>query len=245
MNNTFAEKILFLDIETVPSNGDFNELPKRLQELWETKVEKTRARMPDRYTEDQSIADIYMSDAAIFAEFGKVVCISVGYIYEVEGEAHFKLKSFYNDDEAVLLNNFASLLNHWDKPDRTLCGHNIKEFDIPYIARRMLINGIQLPQILNIAGKKPWEVQFLDTLELWKFGDFKNFTSLNLLTAVFDIPTPKDDIDGSMVGKVYYETGDLKRIATYCEKDVLATAQVFLKIKGKDIIQEECIEFSD
>jgi DNA polymerase elongation subunit (family B) len=166
-----------------------------------------------------------MKDAAIFAEFGKVVCISAGYIYNKKGKEHLKLKSFYNDDESILLNDFSSLLASWNKLDRTLCGHNIKEFDIPYIARRMLINGIPLPDMLNIAGKKPWEVQFLDTLELWKFGDYKNFTSLNLLTAVFDIPTPKDDIDGSMVGSVYYETGDLKRIASFCEKDVIATTQ--------------------
>lgn len=245
MASPFIENILFLDIETVPSVGNYNELPERLQEMWQSKVEKTRARMPDRYLESDTIADIYMKDAAIFAEFGKVVCISVGYIYNKEEEQHFKLKSFYNDDETILLSEFAELLKHWDKPERTLCGHNIKEFDIPYTARRMLINGIQLPKILNISGKKPWEVQFIDTLELWKFGDFKNFTSLNLLTAVFDIPTPKDDIDGSMVGSVYYETGDLKRIATYCEKDVIATAQVFLKIKGQKLIEEEYIESSE
>ena len=242
MTNSFIEKILFLDIETVPAVGNFNELSPRLQEMWAIKVEKTRARMPDRYNEEQTVEDIYLTDAAIFAEFGKVVCISVGYIYDLLGEKHLKVKSLYNDDEKVILNNFKKLINTWDKPDRTLCGHNIKEFDIPYVARRMLINGISLPKMLNIAGKKPWEVQFLDTLELWKFGDFKNYTSLNLLTAVFDIPTPKDDIDGSMVGKVYYETGDLKRIATYCEKDVVATTQVFLKIKGLQIIEQEAIE---
>jgi len=236
------ENILFLDIETVPAVQDFNELPDRLQALWTEKVAKTKARMPDRYASDESIGDIYMKDAAIFAEFGKVVCISVGFIYYKDEEQHFKLKSFYDDDEATLLEAFAQLLNQWDRANRNLCGHNIKEFDIPYIARRMLINGIALPQILKIAGKKPWEVQFIDTLELWKFGDFKNYTSLNLLTAVFDIPTPKDDIDGSMVGQVYYESGDLKRIATYCEKDVLATAQVFLKIQGKDLIQEKFVE---
>lgn len=245
MTNSFIEKILFLDIETVPAVGHFSELSPRLQEMWAMKVEKTRLRMPDRYTEHQTIEDIYLNDAAIFAEFGKVVCISVGYIYDKFDEKHLKVKSFYNDDEVILLNEFKELVNNWDRLDRTLCGHNIKEFDIPYIARRMLINGISLPNMINIAGKKPWEVQFLDTLELWKFGDFKNYTSLNLLTAVFDIPTPKDDIDGSMVGRVYYETGDLKRIATYCEKDVVATTQVFLKIKGLPIIEQGAIETSE
>ncbi len=245
MASPYAEKILFFDIETVPAVGDFCDLPDRLQELWTTKVEKLQERIPDRYAPEDSIDDIYMKDAAIFAEFGKVVCISVGYIYDFMGENHLKLKSFYNDDESILLQEFAQLLSTWDKPDRTLCGHNIKEFDVPYVARRMLIKGIQLPKILNIAGRKPWEVQFIDTLELWKFGDFKNYTSLNLLTAVFDIPTPKDDIDGSMVGKVYYETGDLKRIATYCEKDVVATTQVFLKIKGQKTIEEVHIERSE
>jgi len=245
MNSSSIENILFLDIETVPAVGNYNELPERLRDLWQVKVEKTKARMPDRYEEEDSIGDIYMKDAAIFSEFGKVVCISAGYIYDKAGEKCLKLKSFYNDDEAILLTEFKDLLTTWDKPNRTLCGHNIKEFDIPYIARRMLINGIALPNILNIAGKKPWEVQFLDTMELWKFGDFKNFTSLNLLTAVFNIPTPKDDIDGSMVGSVYYETGDLKRIATYCEKDVIATTQVFLKIKGLELIADELIETTE
>ena len=240
--SSYLEKILFLDIETVPMVGNFDELPERLQYLWTDKVEKTKARMPDRYGDEDTVADIYRRDAGIFAEFGKVVCISVGYIYDLMGIPHFKVKSFYNDDEKVVLEDFANLLNKWDKPDRTLCGHNIKEFDIPFMARRMLINGVQLPKILNIAGKKPWEVQFLDTLELWKFGDFKNYTSLNLLTAVFDIPTPKDDIDGSMVGEVYYTTGNLKRIATYCEKDVIATVQVFLRIKGMPLINDECID---
>lgn len=245
MASPYSEKVLFFDIETVPLVGNFNELPERLQQLWKIKVEKVQERMPDRYAPDESIEDIYMKDAAIFAEFGKVICISVGYIYDFMGENRLKIKSIFSDDEVTLLNEFSQLLNNWDKPDRTLCGHNIKEFDVPFVARRMLINGIQLPKILNIAGKKPWEVQFLDTLELWKFGDFKNYTSLNLLTAVFDIPTPKDDIDGSMVGQVYYETGNLKRIATYCEKDVIATTQVFLKIKGQKIIKDECIERSE
>ena len=245
LRNTDLEKILFLDIETCPSAGKFAEIPERLQRLWADKVKKTRARMPDRYSEDATLDEIYLQDSAIFAEFGKIVCISVGYIYTQAEESHFKLKSYYNDDEKILLEEFGQMLNYWDKPDRTLCGHNIKEFDIPYIARRMLINGIPLPKILNIAGKKPWEVQFIDTLELWKFGDFKSFTSLNLLTAIFDIPTPKDDIDGSMVGQVYYETGDLKRIATYCEKDVVATAQVFLKIKSHPLIAENNIEVSN
>lgn len=197
--------------------------------------------MPDRYSDDIALSNIYMKESAIYAEFGKIVCISVGCAFEWDGEQHMRIKSFYNDDETILLKEFKEMIQQWDKSERTLCGHNIKEFDIPYIARRMLINGIQLPPILNIAGKKPWEVQFIDTLELWKFGDFKNYTSLNLLTAVFDIPTPKDDIDGSMVGQVYYETGDLKRIAKYCEKDVIATTQVFLKIKGKDLIDDKNI----
>ncbi len=244
-NTSFLNRILFLDIETVPGTSQLNDMPERLQHLWEIKVEKTRARMPDRYKEEDTINDIYMKDAAIFAEFGKVICISVGYIYDSMGEKHFKLKSYYNDNEKILLEEFAAMLRRWDKPDRSICGHNIKEFDIPYMARRMLINGISLPDILNLSGKKPWEVQFMDTLELWKFGDYKNYTSLNLLTAVFDIPTPKDDIDGSMVGKVYYETGDLKRIAIYCEKDVVATAQVYLKIKEQELIAEDCIERSE
>lgn len=244
MPYTSIEKILFLDIETVPSFKEFGEMSARLQDMWKLKVDKTKARLPDRYADHLPIEEIYMNEAAIYSEFGKIVCISVGYIHKVGEEVYLKMKSFYNDDEKILLEEIKQTIIQWDKPGRTICGHNIKEFDIPYIARRMLIQGIPLPKMLDLSGKKPWEIPFIDTLELWKFGDFKHFTSLNLLTAVFDIPTPKDDIDGSMVGRVYYNTGDLKRIATYCEKDVIATTQVFLKIKGLPLIEQEHIEYS-
>lgn len=151
----------------------------------------------------------------------------------------FRLKSFYGNDEKNLLVEFSSLLNkHYNKKESLLCAHNGKEFDYPFIARRILINGLKIPALLNIAGKKPWEVNLLDTMELWKFGDYKNFTSLNLLAAIFNIPTPKDDIDGSDVSRVYYEENNLDRIASYCQKDVLTVAQVFLKFKGEQLIEE-------
>lgn len=227
--------ILFLDIETVPGESSFDLLNEDMQMLWDKKSKSFRE-------ETQSANDAYQR-AGIYAEFGKIVCISVGYITQnSNGENTIRTKSFAGDNERQLLNDFSSLLNKsYSSFDSTLCGHNIKEFDIPYIARRMLINALPLPKALDIAGKKPWDIKHLDTMELWKFGDYKAYTSLNLLTHIFDIPTPKDDIDGSQVANVYYEDHDIKRIAIYCEKDVVATAQLFLRFQLKPLIRQENI----
>jgi hypothetical protein len=174
--------------------------------------------------------------AGIYAEFGKIICISLGFI---NGE-EFRIKSFYGDDEKVLLNEFITLVNsNYASPNKLLCAHNGKEFDFPYLARRIILNGLELPSLLDIAGKKPWEVQHLDTMVLWKFGDYKSYTSLALLAHVFDIPTPKDDIQGSDVARVYWEDKDLARIVEYCQKDVLTVVQLLLKFKGMPMIKEE------
>lgn len=232
-NNDFStvdvQKIRFLDIETVPLAAEFNQLPENFQHLWDKKTVNQRGDVD---------ADAHFEDrGGIMAEFGKIICISIGSIdRKNENELHFKLHSFYGEDEKEILAQFGEVLQkRWDKKEVThLCAHNGKEFDIPYICRRMLINRVPLPTPLQLQGKKPWDTpHILDTMELWKFGDNKNFTSLELLAALFGIPTPKDDIDGSQVKKVYYQDKDLKRIATYCEKDVLATAQVFLALRGK------------
>ncbi|SMO58976.1 hypothetical protein SAMN06265379_103155 [Saccharicrinis carchari] len=230
------ENILFIDIETVPQHENYEQVAPELQQLWDKKADYF-------LKEDETPADIYHR-AGIYAEFGKIVCISAGVVFYVKGEMHFKVKSFANHDEKVLLHEFSNMLdNFMDRnPERNLCGHNAREFDFPYIARRILINGLRLPQSLNIAGKKPWEVKFLDTLDLWKFGDYKHYTSLNLLTTIFNIPSPKDDIDGSQVAGVYYNEKDLDRIAMYCEKDVLATAQLLLRFMGKPLIEQEYFE---
>ncbi len=238
------ENLLFLDIETVPAYASFGEVPERLKPLWEDKFAKFSNRNPQRYPENFTAEEGY-NEAGIFAEFGKIVCISVGFIHTVGKKRHFKLKSYAGSDEKQLLNAFAEMLLRWEtNPKHTLCGHNIKEFDLPYIARRMVIQQIPLPKMLQIAGKKPWEITFVDTLELWKFGDFKHYTSLSLLTAVFNIPTPKDDIDGSEVRHVYYEENNVERIATYCEKDVLATAQVYLYLSGHPLLDPDLVEVS-
>lgn len=231
------EKILFLDIETVAQKSNFTELDDVFQKHWENK-----ARFISK--EDETAEDVY-ERAGIYAEFGKIVCISIGAIRIENGVKKLRLKSFYNDDEQVLLTNFFELLNqHYNSRDDLLCGHNGKEFDFPYIARRALINGISIPSILDLAGKKPWEVPHLDTLQLWKFGDYKHYTSLSLLTSIFNIPTPKDDIDGSMVNEVYWKEKDLKRIANYCEKDVVALTQLFLRFRNENLILDENISIA-
>lgn len=231
--NLDLSKILFLDIETVSAAPKFDDLSDRMKKLWKKKAEHIKA------SEDEPVSETY-NKAGIYAEFGKIIVISVGYF----NGSSFRLKSFYGDDEKILLNDFATMLNkHFDQYDQLLCAHNGKEFDFPYIARRMMINGIELPSILQIAGKKPWEIRHLDTMELWKFGDYKNYTSLDLLCAIFDIPTPKDDIDGSMVGKTYWELNDLERIKEYCQKDVLAIAQLMKRYLNQPLIKDENIVY--
>lgn len=224
--------ILFLDIETVPTHPDFEQLSEDMQMLWDKKSKQFR-------TSDESPADVYQR-AGVYAEFGRIVCISVGYIREIDGRKTFYSKSFADDDEKKILTDFSALVEHsYSTPDKFICGHNLKEFDMPFIARRIIINGLPLPKVLQIAGKKPWEVTFIDTMEMWKFGDYKSYTSLNLLTHILGIPTPKDDIDGSQVANVFYGEHDLKRISIYCEKDILATAQVYLKMIGATLIDQE------
>jgi DNA polymerase elongation subunit (family B) len=222
--------ILFLDIETVPQYATMKEMPENFQKHWEKKSAYFRS-------PEDTLETIY-NRAGIYSEFGKIICISVGFIFNDK----FRVKSFAGTDEKQILKDFSVLMNKWDNGTKLLCGHNLKEFDVPYIARRMLINGIELPAAFDIAGKKPWEVKHLDTLDLWKFGDYKNYTSLALLADLFDIPTPKDDIDGSQVYDIYYNEKDIERIANYCEKDVLCVANLMLRFMGKPIISIENME---
>jgi predicted PolB exonuclease-like 3'-5' exonuclease len=229
-----SDEIIFLDIETVPQVASFEELPDTLQHLWDKK--STTFRKPD-----ENAADVFQR-AGIYAEFGKIICISTGYLYLENNEQCLRLKTFFNHNEKELLMEFGQMVHTFSKKKNIqLCAHNGKEFDFPYIARRMLLNGVTLPKVLDIAGKKPWEVYFIDTMELWKFGDYKNYTSLELLATIFGIPTPKDDINGSQVAGVYWDEKDLERIVTYCEKDVLTIVQLFLKFKGDNLLKEKNI----
>lgn len=225
-------QVIVLDIETVPQYPHFNDVPPHLQMLWEQKTHFQRKL-------DQSAEEFY-ERAGILAEFGKIICISLG-IFSYNNKAYsLRLKSFYGYDEKEILKQFSTLINK-QIPNLMFCAHNGKEFDFPYICRRLLINGLEIPSQLDISGKKPWEINHLDTMEMWKFGDHKHYTSLNLLACSLNIPTPKDDIDGSQVRQVYYEEQNLDRIAAYCQKDVITTAQVLLKFKGMDIISAENI----
>lgn len=241
INNVRLEKVLFLDVETVAAASSYEELDNDFKALWDKKASRFQ-----NSKEDLSPADWYEQKAGIFSEFGKIVCISVGFFSEWrKDQREFRLKSFYGDDEKILLNEFSELLQNYfcNSDTNFICGHNIREFDIPYIGRRMMVNKVKIPPLINIPGKKPWEVKYLlDTMELWKFGDYKAYTSLALLAKLFGVPTPKDDIDGSMVNSTYWEGGQLDRIAAYCEKDVVATASVFLGMRGEEAIgQKEVI----
>lgn len=228
------EDILFLDIETIPAAPSFEKLEDPLRAHWEKKSKHFR-------NEDQTAADVY-DRAGIYAEFGRIVCISVGLLKE-RNPFSFRLKSFFGDNEKELLTEFSAMLGKFARNrEALLCAHNGREFDYPYIARRMIINGMVIPDILDNAGKKPWEVKLLDTLDLWKFGDYKSYTSLDLLAAILGIPSPKDDIDGSMVAGIYYDENDLPRIARYCEKDVLTVARVLFRFMNMPEIEDNKVE---
>ena len=231
---TDPTKILFLDIETVPAVPDFGALDERAVKLF---ADKTRF---EQERSGKAAEEVYADKGGIFAEFGKIVCIGVGALRREGGSYTLRATSFHGDDERDILERFTALLNKsYHTDDHWLCGHNGKEFDFPWIARRCIVHGIKLPKLLDVGGLKPWEVGFLDTMKMWSFGDHKNFTSLALLTHLLGIPTPKDDISGADVARVYYEDKDLERIATYCKKDVVATAQLYLRLKGEAMVREK------
>jgi len=236
-------KILFIDIETAPQTEFVNDLPENLQKLWLEKTDMLRQKMPEKFPENLSDDEIFMKNAGIYSEFAKIICISAGLFYKKDDEQFFRIKSFAGDDEKQLLNDFCALVKKFfTTNEHLICGHNIKEFDIPFICRRLLINELPIPKSINAMGKKSWETSFIDTLELWRFGDYKNYTSLKLLSAVFDIPTPKDDIDGSQVAEVFYKEKNLTRIVQYCQKDVIATARLFQKLNSIKMIEDEFVE---
>ena len=225
------DDILFLDIETVPLHQQYSELSAEAQMLWE---EKTRYQRKEEFS-----AEEFYDRAGIWAEFGKIVCISVGYFSFRHQQRTFRFTSF-TGEEKNLLEDFSRLVNeHFSRPNKLFCAHNGKEFDFPYISRRMIINGIEIPQKLQLFGKKPWEIPHLDTMEMWKFGDYKHYTSLILLAHILGIPSPKDDIDGSEVRNVFYNEGDIDRIATYCEKDTITVAQILLRFRNDTLLDDD------
>jgi len=234
MNHILVKQLLFIDIETVPASPHFNQLSKPQQKLWADKVNRYQ-------NENIDVVDLYKKKAGILAEFGQIICIAVGFITGKKDNYKMRIKAFSSKNEKEVLIPFIQLLNQSFQNIHQFyfCGHNIKEFDIPYICRRIIINGLNLPNSLNLSGLKPWEVNHIDTLDLWKFGDRKHYTSLNLLAHILNIPTPKDDIDGKDVARVFWEENDLKRIATYCKKDVATVAQVMMRFKQQPLLKKE------
>jgi 3'-5' exonuclease len=240
--------ILFLDIETVAQYETYNHMPADVRELWDAK-----AQFLIRNKETETCESVY-ERAGIYAEFGKIICISCGYLTGSNDNRKLVVKSFSGKDEKALLIAFKNVLESWgkDNTERTnesdrkfLCAHNGREFDYPYLCRRMIVNCVPLPKILTMYGKKPWEICHYDTLELWKFGDYKHYTSLKLLAQILGIPSPKDDIDGSQVNAVFWNNGDIERIVRYCEKDVITLAQLFLRLYCEPAIKDESIEIKD
>lgn len=237
MDKLKMESILFLDVETVPLVYKYNDLSAYEKQLWDNRIKHLEK-------EGISAKALYEEKAGVFAEFSKIVCVSTAIIYREKGRRKIRVKSFYGHDEKKLLSDFCKLVDqHFNTPSCHLCAHNGREFDFPFLCRRLLVNGIELPAILSINGKKPWETRFLDTMELWRFGDHRNFTSLELLAHLFGVPSPKEDIRGEDVKHVYYRDNDLERISAYCKRDALTVAQLYLKFRNESIIPVEDIIF--
>jgi len=235
LENIDLENVMVIDVETVPQKINYDDLDDKWKALWDKKMKM-------KIIDNVSGKDLY-NEAGIYAEFGKIICISCG-VFTKEGD--FKIKSYYGDDEKIILKEFFEMLNSkFNTNEKYLCAHNGKEFDYPYIARRCIINGLEIPSILDTSGKKPWEVKNLDTMEMWKFGDYKSYTSLILLAGALGIKSPKDDIDGSQVWRVYWLENNLKRIVKYCEKDVITVAQILRKFKRQNLLEDEDIIYSD
>lgn len=236
MQNIRLDNLLLIDIETVSEHALFDTLSEEWQSLWNEKVQRT---LP----EDVTAEAFYPQRAGVMAEFAKVICISIGYFRKEGNKQQLRLKSFYGDDEKILLQDFMAALHKMESSNCkwSFTGHNIKEFDIPFICRRLLINGLVIPQFLDFQNMKPWETNMVDTFQYWRFGDYKHYTSLKLLAAALHVPSPKDDIDGSMVGEVYWKEKNLERIVTYCQKDVITTGNIILRFKNLPILSEDQI----
>lgn len=245
MQHIRTEDLIIIDIETASTHPSFNDLDEKWKELWTEKIQKT---VPENIT----IEEFYPMRAGVMAEFSKIICISIGYFLK-EPHLKFRVKSFYGDDEKQLLEDFLKTIARIEKLNNKWCfgGHNIKEFDIPFICRRILINGLRLPPCLDFQNMKPWETNLVDTFQYWRFGDYKNYTSLKLLAAAMGIPSPKDDIDGSMVGPLYHEPDpvqkeqNMKRIAVYCQKDVVTTANIILRFKNIAPVSWDDVEVAE
>ncbi len=232
--------LLFIDIETVCAAPSYEQLPERMKALWDRKA-GTRAVRGESDAEKTS-AELFYEKGAFFAEFGKAVCIAFGgFYFNEKEELSLRVRSLHGTDEAALLLGFRELTGRYEPGQLILCAHNGKEFDFPFLCRRMLINSIEPPDALRIQGKKPWEIQHLDTMDLWKFGDYKSFTSLDLLAAVFDIPGSKSELTGDQVTRVYYEAHDFEKICRYCREDVVVLAQIYLKLHTLPLVKAENI----
>lgn len=236
-----AGQLMVIDIETVPQYPDFESVPLPWQQLF---TEKMAKQLP----EGTSAGEVYNTRAGIFAEFGRIICISTGIFYDDKaGNRCFRVKSFYHDNEQELLAAFVAAAGLYMQQHRVVsfAGHNIREFDIPFICRRMLMHGMAIPSFLDFAGKKPWEVKMVDTLQMWKFGDYKHYTSLRLLTACLQVPSPKNEMDGSMVRDVYYHEMDLASIVAYCRNDVVAVANLLMRMQNLPVLPDANIFVAD
>jgi hypothetical protein len=234
------ENLLLIDIETVPMVKSYDQMSEKMQRLWDKKSLLIDNQNPKT---DETFAE----KAGIYAEFGKIICIGLGYFVKSKSAYTLKIKTLANHDEKVILEDFKVVCNKFFKaPLKQFCGHNIREFDIPYICRRTFINQMSLPDIIaDLQNKKPWENPMLDTLQFWKFGEYKNFTSVDLLSTVLQIESPKGDIDGSDVARVYWQENDLERIVNYCNRDIVTVGQILMRLNGMNLLNEDELTYID
>jgi hypothetical protein len=229
-----TNKILFLDIETVGLEKNYDDLVANHSRMAD-QFDKYFDWFLKRFPEDKEIATdqkniVFATRAALVPEFAKIVTVSVAFVTE---SGDIKRQTFAGDDEHKLLRDVQVLLDRTGKLDFWLCGHNLKNFDIPMLAKRMLIQNILPPSILPAFNTKPWEIRAIDTKEVWQFGAYTAIGSLDLLCASMDVPSPKEgEVVGSKVHDAYWNKGMLKEIAEYCERDVQVLVDVILKLKS-------------
>lgn len=232
------KNILFIDIETASGVNTYTTLTENMQKLW---LRKARSLMNPL---QKPLEDLYFERAALFPEFGRIISIGMGFLfYNKNKELSLKVKTISNKNEKDLLLEFNQFIEStYPSKELSLVAHNGKEFDFPYLCKRMLVHQLVIPKALQLQGKKPWEVVHQDTIEWWRFGDKKGYVSLELLAEIMGIGNVKTDLSGDKVNYTFYIEKDLEKIKKYCAEDVITLAQLFLRFNFIDYIQEKNIQ---
>lgn len=231
-------KIVFFDLETASEYESLDQLAlnkPKMAELWSKRCEYLRSRFEEN--KDMTDEQLYEAKAALTPEFARIVCATFGRVTFIGEDPNVIIKSYCSEHEDEVLDGIQKVFDKF--ASLKFSGHNIKRFDIPMMCKRLLIHGRSLPKGLQIQNLKPWEMPFIDTSEVWSFGAWQEgFVSLELLVTAIGLETPKGDIKGEDVSRVFWQDGDTHRIAEYCQRDVFAGIQALLKLSGLPVVEE-------